>query len=105
MTSLEPLFRPVEDREATASLRDVVKVLFKYRWRIALCFVVASAVSMSGALMLPPTYKATTKILVQTDQQATPTFFSGLAAFSERRDFDPVSRRLETEMGLIEAAP
>src|SRR5262249_19816826 len=105
MTYLEPIGVRIEAGEPSATGRDVVRVLFKHRWLIIVCFVVVTGVTVGGLAMLPPTYEAEGKVLVQTEQQATPTFFSGLAAYSDRKDFDPASRRLETEMGLIGAAP
>src|SRR5215813_13122376 len=105
MAYLEPFGGPFEETEPGATRRDVARALFKHRWLILICFVAATTVTLIGVRMLPPTYQAKSKVLVQTEQQATPTFFSGLAAYSERRDFDPVSRRLETEMGVLGAAP
>src|SRR5262245_58599026 len=105
VTYLEPLISQSHSAVPVATRRDIVRALFRHRWPIAICLVVTTAATGLAVSQIPPTYEASAKVLVQTEQQGTPTFFSGLAAYSDRRDTDPVSRRLETEMEIIEAAP
>lgn len=99
------LFPPDATSNASAPTLDVVRVVYGHRWLIGMCVLVATVVTCLGAMRLPPTYRAGAKILVQTEQQATPAFFSGLASYSDRRDLESASRRLENEMGLVESLP
>lgn len=105
MEQMEPLIGPSEEDGPGTTRRDLVRILFKRRWIIIACFVIVTAVTATGVALLPPTYEAQAKVLVKTEQQVTPAFFSGLAAYSDRQEIDPVNRRLENEMALIGAAP
>lgn len=102
---VEPLFGRIDHDVPVATRRDLVRILFK-RWpTVALCFVVVTVVTALAVAALPPTYEAQAKVLVRTEEQVTPAFFSGLAAYTERHEGDPVNRRLENEMALLGAAP
>lgn len=103
---LPPLFpAPAASRDSSFTRRDFARIAFKYLGTIMSCSVLVSAVVVAGVLMLPPDYTAEAKVLVNTEQQGTPSFFSGVAAYRERNDADPVNRRMETEMELVEIAP
>ncbi len=96
------LFGPPDAAEGQAfTFRDLVSVLFKHRWIILVCFVVVTLLVAVGLAMLPPTYVAEGKVLVKTEQQGNPSIFSGIAAYREPRDSDPVNRKLETEMEVL----
>jgi Mrp family chromosome partitioning ATPase/uncharacterized protein involved in exopolysaccharide biosynthesis len=101
--ALEPLF-PAPTPGSSFTRRDFARIVFKHLTTILVCAVVVTAVVVAGLLMLPPGYKAEAKVLINTEQQGTPSFFSGVAAYRERNDADPVNRRMETEMELIETA-
>ena len=94
-----------EEGEQSYTQRDLLRVLFKHRVTILLCFGVATVVTAAGMFLTPPTYTSSAKVLVRTELQSNPSFFSGVAALDERRGDDPVNRRIETEMELIETAP
>jgi uncharacterized protein involved in exopolysaccharide biosynthesis len=83
------------------TLRDFLSIVFQHWRTIATTSLVVSIVLGAGMLRLPPTYIAEGKLLVQTDRQAAPSFFGGIAAYGQQRDPDPVNRRLETEMELL----
>ena len=103
MTHADRLFgAPDSDAAASFTRRDAVRALFRHKWTVVTCFLVVTLTVIGGLLMLPPTYETEGKLLVRTDAQQDPSFFSDLAAMSPRFDRDPVNRRLETEMELIE---
>jgi uncharacterized protein involved in exopolysaccharide biosynthesis len=81
--------------------RDFLRIVFKHWRSIATTTLLVCAVLGAGLLYLPPTYVAQAKLLVQTERQANPSFFGGIAAYREPRDSDPVIRRLETEMEML----
>ena len=55
-----------------------------------------------GALFLQPAiYEASAKVWVQTEQQGTPSFLSGIAAYRESQVPEPVNRKIETEIQLL----
>jgi len=88
---------------AAFTRRDLVQLLFKHKAVILGCFVIATIVVWAGLISLPPTYESVGKVLVNTEQQDIPSFFTGLAAARERVSVapDPVNRRMENEMELV----
>lgn len=104
MTSNSPLFEGLKhDRYSSFTLRDLVSVVFKHKLIISITFLLVTFVVISGLLALPATFEFKAKVLIKTEQQATPSFFSGLAALREDPNRNPVNRTIETEMELIEA--
>ena len=85
--------------------RDVLNMLFKHLWVVVGTFLLVSAIVWTGIALLPATYVAKAKLLVRVEQQGTPSFMSGIAAYRDARDADPASRKLETEMGQLVARP
>lgn len=49
-------------------LRDYLRVLYRRRWPALAFFVVAVAVAVIRALLVPPVYRATTRILIEKTQ-------------------------------------
>src|SRR5262245_29948432 len=105
MNQVETLFPRIDASEPDTTRRDLVRALFKGRWIILTSFAFVSAIVVAATAALPPTYESSAKVLIRTEQQVTPSFYSGLAAYSDRLDADPAGRRLENEMALVEAAP
>lgn len=102
MTFDTDVFGPKESVDGSAfTFRDLVSILFKHCWVILGCFVLVSVLVAVGIWSLPPTYIAEGKVLVKTEQQGTPSIFSGVAAYREPLEADPVNRKLETEMEMI----
>ena len=92
------------ERDGAAQLftmRDFLRLLFKHKQAILTSFIGVSVLVAGGLLYLPATYVSEGKILVRTEQQGTPSFFSGIAAYREPLESDPVNRKLETEMELL----
>lgn len=81
--------------------RDLMSLLFKHQLTILLCFVTVAALVAAGLWALPATYLSEAKLLVKTEQQGTPSFLSGIAAYRETRDADPPNRKMETEMEIL----
>jgi len=106
MTHADRLFgAPESDAASSFTRRDAIRALFRHKWTVVICFLAVTLTVIGGLLMLPPTYETEGKLLVRTDAQQDPSFFSDLAAMNPRLDRDPVNRRLETEMELIETRP
>ena len=85
--------------------RDVLGLLFKHKWVILATFLLVSVIVWLGLAMLPSTFVAKAKILIRVEQQGSPSFLSGIAAYREPTNADPAGRKLETEMGLLTARP
>jgi uncharacterized protein involved in exopolysaccharide biosynthesis len=81
--------------------RDLLKVLFKHCLTVAICFVVVTAITWSILLGQPSVYESSGKVWVQTDQQGTPSFLSGIAAYRESQVPESVDREIETEIQLL----
>jgi uncharacterized protein involved in exopolysaccharide biosynthesis/Mrp family chromosome partitioning ATPase len=91
--------RVAEGRSLTA--RDVLTVLFKHKWVIFLCLVLVAGLVGAGLYRLPESYASEAKLLIKTEQEAGPVFYSGIAAYREGRDTDPPNRKMETELELL----
>lgn len=102
MSSATPLFPPA-DRAVSQGLtgRDLVRQWCKYWGTITGAALVVSSVTIYGLLAQPATYVATAKVWVKTDQQGSPSFLSGVAAYRDAQMPDPVNRKIETEMQLL----
>lgn len=102
MKNTADIFNPNESGEGMSfTLRDLVSILFKHRRIILVCWAVVSVLVVIGMLSLPSTYIAEGKLLIKTEQQGNPSIFSGVAAYREPHESDPVNRKLETEMELL----
>jgi tyrosine-protein kinase Etk/Wzc len=96
------LFPTGEPRSAPPrSARDLVAVLYRQAGLIALCALVGTAASLALYLRQPRIYASTAKVWVQTEQQGSPSFLSGIAAYRETPYPDPVNRKIETEIELM----
>jgi len=96
------LFPPGEPRSAPPrSARDLVAVLYRQAALIALCALVGTVASLALYLRQPRLYSSTAKVWVQTEQQGSPSFLSGIAAYRETPYPDPVNRKIETEIELM----
>jgi uncharacterized protein involved in exopolysaccharide biosynthesis len=60
-----------------------------------------SALALLAATLQPRSYSASSKVWIKTDQQGSPSFLSGVAAYREGQMPDPVNRKIETEMQLL----
>ncbi len=83
--------------------RDLLRQWFKYWGTICGTLVIVAGVTLAGLALQPPSYSATARVWVKTDQQGAPTFLSGVAAYREGQMPDPANRKLETEMQLLMA--
>lgn len=66
-------------------IKDVLQVLWKRLWLIALVMIVLTGVAVGASLTLPPTYEASIKILVGQERgiTETPTDVVGLQQLTE----------------------
>lgn len=81
--------------------RDVLRMVFKHGAILITCAIVVTVLTWSALLVQPPIYESTAKIWVQTEQQGTPSFLSGITAYRESQDPEPVDRKIETEIQLL----
>ncbi len=96
------LFAPAHPRTAPPrSARDVIAVLYRQAGLIVLCAAVGTAASLVIYMKQPRVYTSTAKVWVQTEQQGSPSFLSGIAAYRETPYPDPVNRKIETEIELM----
>lgn len=103
---MEKIFQSSErEQDSFLSIRDLVNILFKHKFIIVFTFITVAALVWWGMLSLPQVYESTGKVLVKTEQQGNPSFFAGVAAYQEQRQSDPVNRKMETEMQLVESRP
>ncbi len=102
MKSTDDLF-DTQELQAQHSFtgRDMLRILFKHKSAILICFIGVSLIVALGMYWLPPTFIAEGKILVITERQGNPSFLSGIAAYREAPQADPVNRKMETEMELL----
>lgn len=101
MTQFAPLFTPESSSSAGFSGRDLLRLLFKHRWVVLSCLILVSAIAIYGAMCQPREYIASAQIRIRTEQQGTPSFLSGVAAYRETTIQDTPSRRIETEMAEL----
>ncbi|AUZ84336.1 GumC family protein [Methylophaga nitratireducenticrescens] len=103
---MEPIFSSAEkEHQSSFSRRDLFNIVFKHKYVILITFLLVSILVWWGIFSLPPVYTSTGKVLIKTEQQGNPMFFSGVAAYQEQQQSDPVNRKMETEMQLVEARP
>ncbi|MEY4429636.1 MAG: hypothetical protein RLZZ182_2325 [Pseudomonadota bacterium] len=85
--------------------RDLWRQWFKYWGTILGSTATVGALTLYGVAVQPPQYQASAKVWVKTEQQGTPSFLSGVAAYREGQVIEPVNRKIETEMQLLLARP
>jgi uncharacterized protein involved in exopolysaccharide biosynthesis len=99
------LFEAEQGRVPSFTWRDLVRIFFKYKAVILNCaLVVPFAVSL-GLYCLPASFVTSAKVLVRIEEQGTPTFFSGIAAFRDSTTPEPANRKFENEMEFVDVWP
>jgi uncharacterized protein involved in exopolysaccharide biosynthesis len=97
-----PLFPPTTSPTGTGFTgRDLWRQWFKYWGTIVGAVLSVSALAFVAAALQPRSYSASAKVWIKTDQQGSPSFLSGVAAYREGQMPDPVNRKIETEMQLL----
>lgn len=80
---------------------DWGRMLWRQRWLLAGCTLSVGLLALGFVSTQAPVYATTAKVWVQTEQQGSPSFLSGIAAYRESPIPDPVNRKIETEMELM----
>jgi succinoglycan biosynthesis transport protein ExoP len=93
--------RAAERELAGFGLRDGLQLLFKHFGLIVGSAVLVTALVWGGTAMQPSVYEGSAQVWVKTEQQAMPSFLSGMASYRDTVVPDPVNRKLETEMALL----
>ena len=102
MSGHSTLFPPGQAPNAPPrTARDLVAVLYRQAGLIAVCALVGTAASLVLYMRQPRVYTSSAKVWVQTEQQGSPSFLSGIAAYRETPYPDPVNRKIETEIELM----
>jgi len=101
MTVRAPLLPPPEFNEQGVTLSDVTGMLYRQRWLILGCTVVVAVLSVVLVKAQDKVYTSTARVWVQTEQQGTPAFLTGIAAYRDNQYPEPVNRKIETEMELM----
>ena len=55
----------IEQQKKTSSLRDLMSILFKHKQKILIVFLATVVTVTAGSFLLPPTYEATSSLLVK----------------------------------------
>lgn len=100
-----PLFGPDASASDAFTRRDVLALLFKYKWQIVFVWFGVSLLVGAGLWWLPPSYVSEAKLLIRTEQLGRPSFIAGVAAYRDAPDVDNSMRKLETEMELLLSRP
>ena len=83
------------------SPHEVLLLLWRYRWLIGFCVLLLSGLAVVVLKLQPQVYSSTARVWVQTEQQGTPSFLSGIAAYRESQYAESTNRKIETEMELM----
>lgn len=103
--SAQDLFRVESNAAPAFTPAKAVRMLFKHKLIIVCCAAVSTVVVAYGLLALPPTYITTAKVLVKLDEDASPSYFNGIAAARDSVAEQSANRRMENEMELAETWP
>jgi uncharacterized protein involved in exopolysaccharide biosynthesis len=107
MSAPLPLFPllPQPESEADSAIgltpRDLLRQVFKYWTTVAVCLFTVTGLTVCGLSVQPAVYEASAKVLIQTEQQGTPSFLSGITAYRDPQDPEPQDRKIETEIQLL----
>jgi uncharacterized protein involved in exopolysaccharide biosynthesis len=91
------LFAPA----AAAAPQDLPGMLRRQALLVLACVLVTSVLALLFLRAQRPVYTSTSRVWVQTEQQGTPSFLSGITAYRESPVQDSVNRKIETEMELL----
>ena len=83
------------------TLRDLLAAAWRQLPLIVGCTVVLTLIALWLYYQQPRVYTSSAKVWVQTEQQGSPSFLSGIAAYRETPYPDPVNRKIETEIELM----
>jgi uncharacterized protein involved in exopolysaccharide biosynthesis len=92
-----PLFAPA----SPSSPRDLTGMLRRQVLLVLVCVLLTSLLALVFVRAQRPVYTSTSRVWVQTEQQGTPSFLSGITAYRESPVQDSVNRKIETEMELM----
>jgi len=98
-----PAGRPpgAESQPSPLAPHDLLVLLWRHRWLIGACVVLVTVLALLLVKLQQPVYTSAARVWVQTEQQGTPSFLSGIAAYRESQYAESVTRKIETEMELM----
>jgi uncharacterized protein involved in exopolysaccharide biosynthesis len=98
-----PLFPPTRDDAGGPSSLDLLGMLYRQAGLIIVCTALVGALGLLIYKQQSPSYVSKARVWIQTDQQGSPSFLSGIAAYRDALVPDPVNRKIETEMELFQS--
>lgn len=87
------------------TLKDAVRLLFKHAAMLLAVGVVGTLIVVTTNLMIPPNFSVNTKMLINTELNSVPDFFSGVSAARAPGQGLPANRIIETEIELLQSRP
>lgn len=87
------------------TLKDAVRLLFKHALMLITVGIVGTLVLVTTNLVIPPNYSVKTKMLIETELNSVPDFFSGVSAARTPSASLPANRIIETEIELLQSRP
>ncbi|OYT89896.1 MAG: hypothetical protein CFE46_05810 [Burkholderiales bacterium PBB6] len=92
---------PLFSGESAAVPRDWPAVIWRQGVWVLACTGLTTVLALAFIKAQVPLYTSAARVWVQTEQQGTPSFLSGITAYRESPLQDPVNRKMETEMELM----
>ena len=100
---MTPIFEVAsQDQFKSYSAKDIAALCFKHKKLILTVFLIITVCVNWMLFYIPSVYETNAKVLIRTEVQGTPSFFTGVAPVREGITSDPVKRKIETEMEMIE---
>lgn len=97
LDAASPLFAAA----SPAASRDLTGMLRRQALLVLGCVLITAVLAGVFLRAQRAVYTSTSRVWVQTEQQGTPSFLSGITAYRESPVQDSVNRKIETEMELM----
>lgn len=81
--------------------RDALRLVFKHGLLVLACTALVGGLAAALYSVQTPVHVTSARLLIQTDQLGAPSFLSGVTAWREAVNPEPITRKIETEMELM----
>jgi uncharacterized protein involved in exopolysaccharide biosynthesis len=100
---MTPIFEvDQQDQFKSYSGKDIAALCFKHKALVLTVFLIITVSVNFMLFYIPSVYETNAKVLIHTERAVTSSFFAGVATVKETVTSDPVPRKIETEMQMIE---
>jgi uncharacterized protein involved in exopolysaccharide biosynthesis len=99
--AMAPLFPAESPDHAPFTRCDALRLVFKHGAVVLACTLVVGALTTALYSVQTPVHTTSARLLIQTDQLGAPSFLSGVTAWREAVNPEPITRKIETEMELM----